>query len=461
MYKPTPLSLHYPPLGVGFLSSFIKQHTDWKTSIIDAACDNIQQRLKQDKPDVIGISSSTLEFHETILLAEKIQEDDGIPIMIGGHHVTALPHMLQDCFDVGILGEGEETLVELLNLFEKDSSKMGWDNKKLKKIKGLVFHRNKERINTGRRELIKPLDKVGVPDYDSFNLKYYLRKQDHFPRKFGKGMSMMTSRGCPYNCVFCGSSHFWKVLRYNSPEYSVDVMKFLIEKYNVKYINIFDDIFAVNIERLKKIVDLVREEGIHEKVEFGIQGRANMMSDKVCELLKKMNVYYIGFGLESGNERVLKYLKRGTVTVEDNRNAVKQCKKHGFAMGSGFMLGNPEETEEEMNDTLKFIKGNDMDSCTAYITTPLPGTELWEYAKKQGLVSDNMDWNKINQFFHGDNVILSKMDKEKFSEIYKKVLGACTISKVRSNISHPISLGSYFLKNPSMMTKVLKQLIGV
>ncbi|MFQ6020454.1 MAG: B12-binding domain-containing radical SAM protein [Candidatus Aenigmatarchaeota archaeon] len=454
MYKPTPLSLCYPSLGVGYLSSYVKQNTDFKTSVIDTAIEDPINRLTKERPDIIGISSSTLEFHEAIELSKKIKEIFDVPIIVGGSHISALPHTLQDSFDIGIIGEGEQTLVELLKLFEK----YGFSSNKLKNINGIVFHDKNNNKITKSRELIRPLDRIPMPDYDLFNMKYYLKKQDHFPRKHGKGMSMITSRGCPYRCVFCGSSHFWRMLRYHSAEYSVNVMKFLIDKYDVEFINIFDDIFVIDIKRLKEIVKLIREEGIHKKVTFGIQSRANIMSDEICKLLKQMNVYYLGFGLESGSEKILNYLKKGTVTVEDNKNAVKMCKKYNFAVGSGFMVGNPNETEKDMNDTLKFIQENNMDSCTVYITAPLPGTELWEYAKKEGLVSDNMDWSKINQFFTGDNVILSKMDREKFTMIYNKILRASTVSKIRSNILHPFSLTSYFIKNPFAIIKYLKQI---
>ena len=241
-------------------------------------------------------------------------------------------------------------------------------------------------------------------------------------RKLSRSTHMLTSRGCPYRCVFCASSCFWKTVRYHSAEYFIGEVKQLIKNYKLHEINIFDDLFIADKERFIKIVELLESEGITENTKFRILGRSNLINKEICDLIKRMNVDNIGIGFESGSQKILTYLKKGTTTIEQNQNSIKLLKKRGISIQGLFMIGSPHETKEDMMKTLDFIKNNPIDMMELGITTPYPGTELWEYAKEKGFVSENMDWSKLDvQPINGgkDNVLLDEeVSREEFIKTY-------------------------------------------
>lgn len=144
-----------------------------------------------------------------------------------------------------------------------------------------------------------------------------------------------------------------------------------------------------------------------------------------------MNMVYLGFGLESGSEKILKYLKRGTVTGEENRRGIEIANKHHFKTGSGFMIGNPGETMEDIQKTYNLIMNKPLDNMSIYITTPLPGTELWHYAKDRGIVSESMEWSQLNQFFYETDKILSDMKLDEFKKALSKLQLAASFSSLR------------------------------
>lgn len=427
---------YYPSLGVCYIATYIKKHLpDMDIVVIDGCVEDPLKRITE-KIDLIGISSTTLEFLNAIDIASKIKSFTQVPIILGGVHISALPQTLPKYFDIGVIGEGEQTMLELTKLYLQYHK---FPNNELKKIRGIVFRNTNNRIIvTESRPFIKPIDIISHPDLDFFNMEYYLKPRQHLPGMFGRGIHIITSRGCPYRCVFCGGAHFWKIVRFHSQHYVVEEIRNLIDKYNVDCINILDDLFMVSKKRLKEIVKLIKEERINEKVKFGCQMRADMLDNETARLLKEMNMVYLGFGLESGSEKILNYLKKDTVTVEENKKGIEIANKYKFKTGSGFMMGSPNETMEDIEKTYNFILDNPLDGMGIYITTPLPGTELWHYAKQKGIVSENMDWSQINQFFYETDKILCDMSIKEFKDVFHKLQFAATISSLRKR-----NLGSF------------------
>jgi len=452
----TPLrkGYYYPSLGICYIATYLKRHLqdEIKIAVIDGLFENsiekIIKKIKEKKPDVIGISSTTLEFANAIEIAQKIQKDFFVPVIVGGVHISALPHTLPKCFNIGVIGEGEQAMLELMQLFSKYKN---FPAEKLKKINGIVF-RNKNKVTiTAPRLHIEPLDKIPHPNLDYFDMEYYLRPRQHLAGVFGRGTHIITSRGCPYKCVFCGGSHFWKTVRFHSANYVIEEIRNLINRYDVDCINILDDLFAASKQRLIEISKLIKEEKINKKVKFGCQMRADLLNDEMAKLLKEMNVVYLGFGLESGSEKILNYLKRGTVTVEENKKGIEIANKYGFKTGSGFMIGNPNETMKDLEKTYNFIISNPLDTMGMYITTPLPGTELWCYAKDKGIVSENMDWSQLNQFFFETDKILSDMELDEFKKALSKLQLAASLSSLKKR--NPILLVFQILKIAASILK--------
>ena len=398
-----------PPLGLAYLASYVRKYSDIDKVVIVDKEDQIKA-IKREKPDVIGIGAMTYEFPEATSFAKKIKEEFDIPVIIGGHHVTLMPtHFSSPPFDVAVTGEGERTLTELMQVFEKHGS---FPAKELSNVKGIIF-KNERGANeiTPVRPLIENLDEIPYPARDLLKMKeYYLTLRKSVFRKFGIYGQMLTSRGCPYKCIFCSTTLFWKRPRFHSADYVVGEMKHLVDKYDVDGILIFDDLFIANKKRISEIASLMKKEGIDEKIKLYIYARSNLINDAILKDLKKMNVVTIEFGLESGSEKILNFLKKGKVTVEDNKRALRLCKKYGFKTYGSFIIGSPEETEDDLKQTLNLVRDKNLDAAHVYQLTPYPGTEIWEYAKKAGLVSDdpNFDLKKIYLFDFKPNFIMTK-----------------------------------------------------
>jgi len=412
----------HPLLALAYIGSYLRKYLKFNNiKIVEKELDIVKAILKE-KPDVVGISSVTLFFSQAIKIANEIKSQTDIPVIVGGSHITAIPYTLGKNFDVAVLGEGEQIILELMRTYLDYHE---FNPKNLKKIKGIAFHENgKVKINE-RQKLIEPLDKIPYPARDLYKMEevYLIPRVTFSTAKISRSAHMLTSRGCPYKCTFCASACFWQKIRFHSPEYVVGEIKHLIKTYNVYEINIFDDLFIADKQRFKKIVEMLELEGITEKCNFRIHGRANLIDKETCELLKRMKVKNIGIGFESASPKVLKYLKKGTTTVEQNRNTVKLLNQYNIPIQGLFMIGSPHETKEDMMKTLEFIRNNKIETLDIGLTTPYPGTELWDYAKGRGLVSDDMDWD--NFFVQpvdrgGGNIHLDEeISKEELMKMFK------------------------------------------
>lgn len=411
-------------LGILYLASSLGRYFSEKELEIKVTYGPFSDStLDELRPDVVGLSSVSQNYHIAQRYA-KLSKSRGIPIITGGVHISTLPHTLTGDMDVGVINEGEDTIVELMRIFMEDRAFTG---KKLSGVNGIVYHDGARVVKTPLRERVKDLDTLPMPARELF----------YHPKR-----GILTSRGCPYDCEFCFSKPFWgKMVRFFSPEYVVKEMTDIAERLGVAQISIYDDLFTANKPRFKKMVQLIREAGLHEKISFGCNLRPNEVTDEVAELLKSINVTNVFLGVESGNQRVLEYLKKQACTVEQNYNAIRTLKKYGIVTHAGFILGSPDETGEEMMDTYNFICKSKIDLCYPVVLTPLPGTPVWERAKKRGLVSDDMDWSVLRLEFdevHNRHPFMSEtLTREEFLRIYKKFKGLEKRKKFYCGLKHP------------------------
>jgi radical SAM superfamily enzyme YgiQ (UPF0313 family) len=376
-----------PSLSIGYLASYLKKYSKLTLEIklLDHLPNDIS-KVKKYSPDLIGISSLSFQYKNAVDFAVKIKEALNVPLLIGGLHISISPSSFDPVFDAAIIGEGEQTLLEFVEHFDK----FGKSVKGLEKIDGLLYINEENKpVVTKKREPLKPLDIVPYPARELYNMNVILNdKKNVFGQCFGKGTYMFTSRGCPFKCSFCSSSRFWDSVRFHSADYVVEEINELINSYGVKFIRIFDDLFSFNKKRMREIVKKVEEYKINKKVQFGMFTRADLFDDETASLLKRMNTSFIDFGMESGVQRILDILKQGRVKVEHLRRAVKLCRKYDISVGGSFVLGTPGETKQDMLDTLEFIKELKLDKLYVYPLMPFVGTEMWEYAKKENLIDD-------------------------------------------------------------------------
>ena len=376
------------PLGMLNIASYLRKYTD-ENFEFKYTNFNYEKEFSNFRPDLVLMTSVSARYNVTKWIAKRFKElDNSVPIIVGGHHITALPHTMTENMDIGVIREGEETMRELLPYVTSPH----------KGIRGIAYRAtNGELIITQPRPLIKDLDILPLPARDIVSHRVIR----------GQNTGLITARGCPYHCIFCSNASFWgNKVRFYSAEYVVREIKEIVEKYTNK-IMILDDTFSINKRRLRKISELIQAESLD--LDLNVGGRADVIDEETCILLKKMGVNDMLLGLESGNQRILDYLKDGKVTVEDNYRALKLSKEKGIRVYGSIILGSPGETVEDVKDTLKLTTSENVWLSTANILTPLPDTPLWDEAMERGLVSedDNMDWDKLNFARHN----LSNPDK--------------------------------------------------
>ncbi|HDH97265.1 MAG TPA: B12-binding domain-containing radical SAM protein, partial [Proteobacteria bacterium] len=403
----------FPPLCFGYLYSYLRMYgPQVEMRMLHSADEIVRYR-----PDVVALSATTLNYTLARNLAHDLKRRLDVPIVIGGVHITVLPSSLYREFDIGIVGEGEQTFCELVDLFER---KGAFHPDDIAGIDGLVFRADGRLVQTAPRSLIAPLDRIPHPDR-------------RFVGQSGDEAYMFTSRGCPYRCSFCSSQVHWGKYRVFSPEYVVDEIEELHREFGVKKLHFFDDIFVADIDRLERIAGLIEERGLHGKMEFSCAIRANLADERLMKVLKRMGINRVTFGAESNSARILRYLKGRGITPQDNQRAVDMCHKFGIKISPSFIKGAPDETGDDLMETYKFLIRNIRDKKIDYFEfhklTPFPGTKVWDEAKDMGLVSDDLDdWSRLrypSEYFYMNRVMPKSVFYffEDLNERVQKMLG--------------------------------------
>ncbi|MBU0762299.1 MAG: B12-binding domain-containing radical SAM protein [Candidatus Altiarchaeota archaeon] len=405
-------STAYPMLGVGYVVSYLRSKGFDYDFVFVEPSDCLEDAAKQIcgfRPDIVGLSACSADFNKVKKLSSLIKEGCGSLVFLGGSHISSVPETLPSTVDVGFLGEAEETSVEVFRLLE--DGKLSPEH--LKDVAGVVYFDGGSLQVNGRRPYIKDLDSVPYPARDLFSTAYWKRGDT----------SLMTSRGCPFNCSFCQVRAEWKVCRYHSAEYVVGEIKEVYGKYGIHTFGVIDDLFIANKERIKEIIGALKREGLLGKVRFAVNGRANLMDEELVSLLKEMGVVEVALGLESMSPKILSLLK-DCVTVEQNKEAVDLIYMGGLKSGGLFMIGTPGESLEDMLLTYDYVKNNrhkfgGMQVC---VTTPLPKTRLWDLCVAEGKVDpdiNKVEWDKLSISTEdlGNIWYVGDLDRRKFMEV--------------------------------------------
>lgn len=373
-----------PPLGLAYLAAMIREDHDVR--IVDSIAEgynteDIAKIIRSYDPDLVGLTATTSmipDAYETAKVAKKINEN--LKIVLGGPHATFLPEeTIQECpqVDFVVRGEGEHTFKDLVDALEK--------KKDLKSITGLSFQRNGKVVNNPPRELVKNVDDIPMPAYDLLPMKKYRAGKIEFG-------TVITSRGCPFNCIFCSSSlQFGKKWRGHSVARTLEELSILRKEYRKKEIEFLDDTFTLLKSRAIAITDEIRREGLD--ITWTASSRVDTFSQEVACAMKRAGAHTVYFGIESGSQKTLDFIGKG-ITPEKAEWAVRNAKRAGLHALGSFVIGFPEENAEEIETTIKFSKKVGVDLAQFTIATPYPGTRLWSYALKEKILLTK-NWRKF------------------------------------------------------------------
>ncbi len=348
--------------------------------------------LREERPDFIGFSTTTSSFLDGVRLAERAKEVlPGIRVVFGGVHMSALREQLLRDFpviDYGVVGEGEQALVELMEA----------DGDGLPAIEGLVYRDRDSVAFTGFRTKLLDLDELPFPAYDKLLGFPDSYKLPIFSYPKAPNTTIITSRGCPYTCSYCDRSVFRRSYRSNSPEYMLALLTHLRQQFNIRHVNIYDDTFTLNRDRVMKFCKLKIESGL--KTTFNCAARTEQLDFEMLRMMKKAGCWMISLGIETGDPDLLSrhrsYLPSVTMEtpLENIRAMVQLIKKAGIRVKGLFMLGLPGETEESIAKSMDYVLSLPLDEFNLAKLTPFPGAPMYGDIKEHGIFDEN--WELMN-----------------------------------------------------------------
>ena len=399
------------PLGIAYIAGFCRKK-GYSVDVVDLRLfgDEWEQKLKNkiisEKPRYVGLSCVTPLIKECQMIASYVKTiDKNIKIIVGGPHPTVLPEETAKLaeFDIIVIGEGEFTVAEILK------------NGDLGKIKGIIYKESGKLIKTEPREINMDLDQLPWPTYDLIPINNYINPF------FGKSVIIATGRGCPFKCIFCPSNLIGGgKYRLRNVKNVVDEMEFLYKKYGIKGFMIMDETFTLYPDRVVEICDEIIKRKI--KIKWACDTRVNTVSEGLLRKMKEAGFRLIKFGIESGDDEILKIIKKG-ITVALVKKAVKLAKKAGLEVHGFFIIGHPYDTEETILKTIGLAKELPLDFAQFSIMVPFPGTEIYNMAKQgRGITLLSDDWNNFKKY--GKPIIelptVSREELEKFHAIAYK-----------------------------------------
>ncbi|MFZ5559773.1 MAG: B12-binding domain-containing radical SAM protein [Patescibacteria group bacterium] len=375
-----------PPLGILYIAAYLKKYSKHKINILDAQVEelnydnNFKNSIKSINPDIIGITAMTptiIDVSKTINLIGKVEKDldKQIITVLGGPHPTIFPEETINLngVDYVITGEGEIPFLKLTQALENKLD--------LKEIKGLVYKKDGKIINNGQADFIEDLDSLPFPVRTLTPIKKY-----NSILAGGRIITtMITSRGCPYKCVFCDRPHLGKRFRARSPKNVVDEME-ECKKLGINEILIYDDTFTVQRQRVLDICKEIIKRNL--KIVWDIRARVNTIDEELVKKLKAAGCARIHFGVEAGTEKILKVLNKG-ITLEQVKKAFSLARKYKIETLAYFMIGSPTETKKDIEESIKLAKKINPNFVHITILTPYPATELYYLALEKGVIKSD------------------------------------------------------------------------
>ncbi len=385
----------YPPLGLGYLAAMLEQ-AHHQVAIFDLSLDpgiSLEESVKavcDFSPELVGITAMTIVYHSVLDTATLLKARLGRPIVLGGPHATLYPERIlseSPVIDYVVRGEGEQTILELVHALENDGAE-------LSSIAGLSYRGRGGVVSNPDRALCSDLDALPFPARHLFDLhRYGLCTPEGRPM-----VTVLSSRGCPYNCAYCFKGIVGRTYRQRSPQSIVTELRQVITDYGISDFYFIDDLFTLDLKRLEALTTLFVSEGLN--VHWQCLARVDRVNPDILRQMYAAGCRRIHYGVESGNPEILRRIGKG-FALDQVRQAVRWTKDAGIEAKGYFMLGLPGDTEETMQQTVDLAVSLELDEAMFSLTTPFPGTRLWdELVQKRPETEYTQDFSRA--YYYGN-----------------------------------------------------------
>ena len=371
-------------------SAIAARHDDYLGGLRDEAHPiwaEVEATVKDFEPEIVGITALSVKAASALRVAAVCKRaNPNVVVAVGGDHPTVLPdRFLRDpAIDFAVRGEGEATMAELVTCLE--------DGRRddLGSVAGLSYKDGTGIKHNVDRELIGNLDRIPFPAIDAL-----IGVELYRPVDFG---AIMASRGCPYQCTFCGVANVWtRKTRYRSASNVVSEMQWLKERYGTEYFSFRDASFTLNRQRVLELCREITERGL--RVRWECLTRADLLDDELLDGMESAGCVALRLGVESGNEGILHDMKK-ELSRDVVREAARRLRRRDLYWAAYILVGTPRETRESIRDTIDFIREIDPPFVTLARFAPIPGTAMYDELAQRGLISPDIDWSmECNQRF--------------------------------------------------------------
>jgi radical SAM superfamily enzyme YgiQ (UPF0313 family) len=412
MRPPTSIRYSTLPIGLLYIASYLEKYGK-KVYIYDGrieseSIEKLKDIINYIKPDYIGISLLTYEGnfgHLTASIAKQI--NNKIKIVIGGPHASTFPRcILKDKnIDIVCCSEGEIAMNEICS------------GKKFEEIPNIYYRNEDANIVCNPVGEFIDINDIPLPAYHLIDFNKYFSKTIVHGHLYADNRiaSIVTSRGCPYGCIYCHKS-FGRNTRLRTPESIIMEMKILYEKYNVREIHIEDDIFNIDINRAKKIMKLILENKLKIHIQFPNGIRADLIDEDLMAKFKLAGVYRMSLGIETANPEIQKYIDKN-LKLSEVEKTINLARKYNISVNGFFMIGFPYESYEQITNTINLSKKLKLCSAEFSIVTPFPATMLYHIVKNEMKINLPTDINYYQT--HNKIINLSAVSDSELQRFHK------------------------------------------
>ena len=403
-----------PPLGLVYLASSLRS-AGQEVTILDCLAkeidpEKIEREVQKQNPDIVGITAMTTCYSEALRYVEKTKEL-GVLTMLGGPHVSARPteSLRESKADFVVYGEGERSIVELVNAIE---SKSGFSS-----ICGIGYKNQGEIVINPGRDLIEDLNTIPMPAWDLMPPKEYPPAPHGAVVKRFPVAPIVTTRGCPFNCAFCASKCIWQhKLRFRSAKNLVDEIELLVNEYSVRELHFEDDNFTANREHALSICNEIvkRKLDITWACPNGV--RIDELDQELLIRMKESGCYLLAFGIESGSQKILDGVNK-KLDINMVQEVIRMVKDVGITTWGFFIIGLPGETKETARETIEFAKKMPLDRAQFCMFTPLPGSDAYDEWVRREKIED-FEWENFN--FYSVVCESDSLQKKDLAELQRK-----------------------------------------